>query len=620
MCGIAGIAGPMRERSAVVARMTAAIAHRGPDDHGAFEDEHCSLGHRRLSIIDLSASGRQPMCNEDGSVQLVFNGEVYNFAELRHELVRKGHQFRSRTDAEVLVHLYEECGDAMVGALRGMFAFALWDARRRRLLLARDHFGQKPLFYASVGGALAFASEIKSLLAAGVDRTPDPIALDLMMRIQVVPSPYSCFRAIRRLPPATIMSREADGTTSSRRFWAPSASEPSTRTFDEAVEEAGRLLRMAVTEQLVADVPVGVFVSGGIDSSIILDATAADGRQPACFTLGYENDAYSEVQAARRVTSSRDTRHHVIMMQPRDAAHPEQVVDLFDEPFVDVAALPLLHLARAARAHVKVALTGDGGDELFAGYEHHVVGDWLGRRLPFDAARTASAGLLLGLANRMGPVAEKARRVLRPMTAPTWRDAVTSMRMPVSESLRNELYTASFLAAGADHPVGRYLLGDAVDSPEPPLSTLFSPAGDLFLADRLLHKTDIASMATSLECRSPFLDLRLAELAASIPLEQKISGLTGKQVLRKLLARTEDRSVWRRPKTGFSMPLDQWLISELREIMYDTVLAPGSRVSDYLRRPVLTRLYHEHCRGLANWRRVLWSALLLELWLLRVVR
>lgn len=620
MCGFAGIVGVMNDRAAVVAAMTSAIVHRGPDDHGAFDDEVCSLGHRRLSIIDLSTSGRQPMTNEDGTIHLAFNGEVYNFQDLRRDLIARGHRFRSRTDTEVLVHLYEERGDQMVEDLRGMFAFALWDAPRRRLLLARDHFGQKPLFYAERNGSLFFASEIKALLAAGIDRRPDPVALDLMFRTQLVPSPHSCFAEIRRLPPATVLVRDGDGRTSQRRFWTLEGRPTRRIRMDEAIDETNELLRASVREQLVADVPVGIFVSGGIDSSLILEATAADGRRPESFTLGYQEQQYSEVDAARRVTAQRETSHHVVVMSATDAARPEKLVDMFDEPFVDVAALPLLHLARYAREYVKVALTGDGGDELFAGYEHHLVGYWLGHHARVDAIRVASAKFLLALARRVGHRADKAQRVLRPMTGHSWRDAIMTMRMPVSDELRRELYTDDFLRAGADEPVGRYLLGDAATSGEPPLSALFSPSGDRFLADRLLHKTDIASMAVSLECRSPFLDLRLAELAASLPLQLKISGLTGKQVLRKLLSRNNERAVWARRKTGFTMPLDRWIKSELREIVNDTLLAPTARIRDYLHQPVLVRMYHEHCGGIANWRRVLWSALLLELWLRRVAR
>ncbi len=604
--------GPVEDRVATVARMTAAITHRGPDDHGYFADPHCALGHRRLSIIDLSPAGRQPMTNESGTVQLAFNGEIYNFQELRRDLVARGHVFRSRTDTEVVVHLYEERGDDLVMALRGMFAFALWDAPRRRLLLARDHFGQKPLFYSQVGDALLFASEIKALLAAGVPVRPDPIAIDLLLRIQVVPSPYTCFEGIRRLPPATLAVLEPGAPLRQRRYWTLAGIAPRRIGMEEAVEEAATLCRAAVTEQLVADVPVGVFFSGGIDSSIVLAASIVDGRRPPSFTLGYEEEAYSEVAAARRAAKGQPTDHHVVMMRAADAARPEQLVEMFDEPFPDVAALPLAHLARYAREHVKVVLTGDGGDELFGGYEHHVVGYWLDRLSPLDRIRATAARLLLGAARRGGSRADRARRVLGPMSAPTWRDAVTAMRTMVPDVLRTELYTAGFLRAVDGAPASAYLFGDA--------GGLFAVSGDRFLADRLLMKTDLATMAIGLESRCPMLDLRLAELAAGLSPELAISALAGKQVLRRVLARTAPPVVWKRAKRGFTMPLDRWLKHELRAVVADTLLAPGARVATYLRPEVLARMYREHCAGTANWRRVLWSALLLELWLRRFAR
>jgi asparagine synthase (glutamine-hydrolysing) len=613
MCGIAGIVGEFPERSATVARMTDALRHRGPDDGGTFDDGLCSLGHRRLSIIDLSAAGHQPMSNEDGSIQLTFNGEIYNFQELRSSLVSRGHRFKSRTDTEVLVHLYEERGDAMVESLRGMFAFALWDARRRRLLLARDHFGQKPLFIAEKHGALLFASEIKALLAAGIDREPEPRALDHLMRVQVVPAPLTCFRSIRRLPAATTLVRESNGATREQRFWSLANVAPHGMRFEEVVEEADRLCRLAVREQLVADVPVGIFASGGIDSSIVLMAAAASGQRPQSFTLGYENSELSEVDAATRATKNVDTDHHVVTMQPSDAAHPERLVEIFDEPFSDIAALPLAHLARAARGHVTVALTGDGGDELFGGYPHHILGYWLARLEGLRAVRGRTARTLLRLAGAAGPRAERLRRILDPLTANSWRAAVTRMRSSLVSPVP-ELYTRAMQDV-ATQPVEDALFGDGEG-----VAALFAVSGDRFLADRLLMKTDLAAMSVGLETRSPMLDLRIAELAAATPPALKIRGLQGKQILRRVLARSASRDIWARPKMGFSMPLDSWLKRELRPVVEDTLLAPHPQVAAYLRKDVLARMYREHVDGIANWRKVLWPALLIELWMKRCAR
>lgn len=609
MCGFAGIVGEVPDRSAVVARMTAALVHRGPDDAGAFDDGACSLGHRRLSVIDLSERGRQPMTNEDGTIQLVYNGEIYNFQELRRDLVARGHHFRSATDSEVIVHLYEERGDDVVTALRGMFAFALWDARRRRLVLARDHFGQKPLYYAERAGAIYFGSEIKAIRAAGVGGRPDPRAIDLLLRIQAVPAPHTCFEEIRRLPPATILVRDDAGAVTQRRYWSL-ADVPRRRIrMDEAVEEAAALCRAAVAEQLVADVPVGIFASGGIDSTLVLATSEALGARLRSFTLGYAEPEHDDTRAAEAALAGRESTHTVVVMQPDDAADPERLVAMFDEPFPDVAALPLAHLARHARADVTVALTGDGGDELFGGYHHHVVGHWLERLGRADRARALVARAILGASVARLP---RVQRLVTPLTGSTWREAVALMRLAVTDELRDELYTPELRRAAAEHPDDE-LLGDGTG-----IAALFCPSGDRFLADRLLVKTDIAAMASGLETRSPLLDLRIAELAASLPRDLKIHGLRGKEILRRLLARSAPRGVWKRRKTGFGMPLDRWLRSELRDVVADTLLAPRPRVAAYLRPETLARAVAEHQAGRGTWRRVIWTALLLELWLRRL--
>ncbi len=613
MCGVAGIVGPLADRVEVVARMTASLAHRGPDDHGAYDDGECSLGHRRLSIIDLSPSGRQPMTNEDGTIQLAYNGEIYNFQELRSELLAHGHRFRSRTDTEVLVHGYEQWGVGLLTRVRGMFALAVWDRPRRRLLLARDHFGQKPLFYAQQGTTLLFASEIKALLAAGIPTAPDHDALDLLLRIQLVPSPRTCFAAIRRLPPATVLIREASGEISLRRYWTLAEVAQRRISFDAAVDEAAALCRSAVNEQLVADVPVGVFVSGGIDSSVVLTSIGPDVERPQSFTLGYDEAAYSEVEAAQRATAGRATDHHVIVMRPADAADPERLVSMFDEPFPDVAALPLAHLARHARAHVTVALTGDGGDETFAGYEHHVLGYWLGRLARFQRIGSMLAGVGMAATSRLsGARAQKLTRLLNPLAQPSPAAAIAALRTTVTDDLRRQLYTPAFLDRATTRDAATYLATDG--------GSIFCPSGDLFLADRLLMKSDMATMASGLETRSPLLDLRLAELAVALPADYKISRQQGKQVLRRVLAHSTSKEVWRRPKRGFSMPLDEWMKTELRDLVSDTLLATGALVHDYLRHDVLARMYREHCDGKANWRRILWTALLIELWLRRARR
>ncbi|RMH41614.1 MAG: asparagine synthase (glutamine-hydrolyzing), partial [Deltaproteobacteria bacterium] len=452
MCGIAGIAGTWPDREARVERMAEAIAHRGPDDAGLWHDADCSLGHRRLALLDLSPAGRQPMSNEDGRVHVVFNGEIYNFAELRADLEGRGHRFRSRTDSEVLVHLYEEAGDEMVSRLRGMFAFALWDARERRLLLARDHFGQKPLFYAEQNGALLFASEIKALLAAGIPRDIDPRGVDLFLSLQFVPSPFTCYRAIRRLPPATILIRDAGGRTRLRQYWSLRARPASRGRLDAMVEETGARLRAAVAEQLVADVPVGLYLSGGIDSTLVLGRAASAAQGLRAFAVGYREAPYSELPHARRVARHHRVALEEVVLSPQ-AADPGELARLFDEPFSDPAALPVVHLARAARRHVTAVLTGDGGDELFGGYQHHVLAFWLMKLGQLSRARAAIARVALDRlpeSVRRSPRWPRLRRILETLSHVEPAAALLHLRRQLDPELRARLYTPDFLATVAD--------------------------------------------------------------------------------------------------------------------------------------------------------------------------
>ncbi len=607
MCGLVGIAGPLAEREATVRRMAARIAHRGPDDEGFWHDAGCALGHRRLSIIDLSPAGRQPMANEDGAVQLVWNGEIYNFAELRAELEKKGHTFRSRTDGEVIVHLYEEEGVGFVRRLRGMFAIGLWDARERRLVLARDHFGQKPLFWARVGESLIFASEAKAILACpGVDRAVDPGAVDAFLAIHFVPAPLTMWRGIRRLEAAHVLtwSPEARSEPRIEKYWSMAGvGERASRLSEtEAEDELARHLGRAVREQLVADVPVGLFLSGGIDSSLIA-SYASDHGPLSTFTVGFHEAAYSELPAARGVASALGLANHEVILAAKDAADPASLVDIFDEPFADVAALPVMALARRARGEVKVALTGDGGDEVLGGYEHHVLARWLfGGKVRARIARTFTTWVPRDV--RFG---SRARRLRRAFETLAQVDAVRALRSTLIAEERALLYREDFLAdLGLEGPYG-FLNAERT----------FIPAGDRVLADRFLYKTDMAAMSVGLECRSPFLDVPLAEFVAGLPVSFKVRGLEGKWLARRLLARRLPRAVWARRKTGLTMPVEDWLRGPLAPMLHDTLLAPKARVYDYVRGEVVANLVDEHQARRENHRRILWALLLLEIWLRR---
>lgn len=620
MCGIAGIVGPGREKSATLRAMVAAIAHRGPDGEGFFEDGSASLGHRRLAVIDLSASADQPMSNEDGSVQLVYNGEVYNFEELRADLLRKGHVFRSRGDTEVLVHLYEEEGDSFVEKLNGMFAFALWDTRRKRLLLGRDRFGQKPLFYATAGEALVFASEIKALLAhPGVPRRVSPAAIDSLLTAHFVPAPGSFYEDIHRLMPGHLLVFEPGRPPSARPYVPPPPPRDLRISFEEAVRETDRLFSLAVKRQLVADVPVGVFASGGIDSTLILAKLRDLGHSDlSAFSLGFRQASHSELPHAEKASRLLGIPIEKLMFEPDAMAEPDKVLDMFDEPFADVAAMPTYALARAARPKITVALTGDGGDEIFGGYEHHVVAYWLDRLSPARGARAAAARALAGLVpvdtRFRGPL-RTLRRGLEALGCEGYREGTLLLRENLTPAERRSLYTPAFREEVEAHDPYAALLPPG--GPSAPIERLFGLAEDRMFADLFLLKSDVASMAVGLETRSPFLDVPLVDFAARLPLDLMIRGAKGKRILRELVSRRVDRGLAERRKMGFSPPVDDWLRGELAPLVEDTLLAPAALVRAYVEPEAVRRMFEEHRERRANHRRVLWALLLLELWLRR---
>ncbi|MEZ4294134.1 MAG: asparagine synthase (glutamine-hydrolyzing) [Polyangiaceae bacterium] len=619
MCGIAGIVGPSKDRRETLRSMVSAIAHRGPDGQGTYDDGVAALGHRRLAVIDLSDNAAQPMANEDDSIQLVYNGEIYNFAELREDLVRKGHRFISRSDTEVLVHLYEERGDRFVEALNGMFAFALWDQKRGRLLLGRDRFGQKPLFYAMAGEALVFASEIKAILRhPAVPRTPSRRAIDSLLTVNFVPAPHTFYEHIHRLKPGHLLVLEPGRPPVTRSFAPPPPERDLRISFEDAVAEVERLFTASVKRQLVADVPVGVFASGGIDSTLILERLRHLGRpRVEAFSLGFHEASHSEVPFAQKATSLLGTRFRALMFEASELRSPELVLDLFDEPFADIAALPTFALAKAARPHITVALTGDGGDEIFGGYEHQVVAFWLDRMRLARGPRAALARKLaalvpvdVGFRGRLRTL----RRGLEALGCHGLRESTRMLRSNLTEADRAALYTPDFR-----RELGAFDPWDAL-FPEPradlPLARLFG-IGDRAFSDQFLLKSDFASMAVGLETRSPFLDVPLVDFAARLPVHHLVQGAKGKPILRALVTRHVDAGLGARRKMGFAPPVDDWLRADLAPLVQDTLLAPGALVADLVEPARTARLFEEHRTRKANHRRVLWALLLTELWLRR---
>jgi asparagine synthase (glutamine-hydrolysing) len=613
MCGICGLYAPAGRPSAeAVDGMRSRIRHRGPDQGSTDAFGPCVLGHQRLRVIDLE-QGFQPVANEAGDVVAVFNGELYNFRELRQELAAAGHEVRGTGDTPVIPHLYEQYGPAFVERLEGMFALALWDARRGRLLLARDRLGKKPLLWTSLDdGTIAFASELKSLLALpGVRREPDLAALDAYLSLQYVPGERSGLRGIHRLLPGHTLLLDG-GEPRAHRYWEPRIEEGA---FDDGawLELVRERVTAAVHMRLVADVPLGALLSGGIDSAIVVALMARASSEPVrTFTVGFPDTAYDEREYARAVAERYGTRHVEIVLEPDAAATLPRLAEAFDEPLGDEAALPLFLICEAARREVTVALVGDGGDESFAGYERYAAMG-LAAHVPGSIA-SAGARLLRTLPSgrqERRSTTFRAVRFLEAAAAP--RSERYGQLMQVFDlDARAELWTGEAKSElGALLSPG-FLLG------QPPARGL---AGlqllDLttYLAGDLLPKSDIASMAHSLELRSPLLDHRVVELGLSLPDRLKLSGREGKQALRRAFADDLPPLVAARGKSGFGVPLASWFRGELRDLAGDLLLGERARARGWFRPEAVRLLLAEHEAERADHGHRLWTLVMLELWL-----
>ncbi len=633
MCGICGAAWTDPGRAlpdGALAAMSDAIAHRGPDDSGVYRDDHAALGFRRLSIVDL-AGGHQPLSNEAGTVWTVFNGEIYNFPALRHRLEARGHTLRSSGDTEVLVHLYEDEGPDFVRLLRGMFALAIWDAPRRRLVLARDRLGQKPLVYRVDGSRLVFASELKALLAlpeADVPRRLDPTALDRYLTYGYVPHPGTILEGVHKLPPAHVAVWH-EGTLRLDRYWNPDWE--AERDGDPA-EDAGRLreaLDAAVREQMVADVPLGAFLSGGVDSTVIVGLMQrASDRPVRTFSIGFDDPAFDESRFAAMAAASLHTEHHAFRVEPRAWETLPGLARHFDEPFADSSALPTWHVARETRRHVTVALTGDAGDELFAGYDRYraVALAAMLDRLPESPRRFLGGPVAraLPVSSRAKTRLRRVRRMLEGIGEPPGSRYLRWVGL-FDEPSRASLYSDDFLdhlaRAGDTDPDGadpRSVLDRAfLAAPKRDPVTRATIADLLtYLPGDLLCKVDIASMAHSLECRSPFLDHRVVELALAMPLRRKLRlrGGRSKVVLKRAFADLIPRAIATRPKMGFGVPIDRWFRDELKDELRGVLLDPVALGRGLFRPEAVARLIDEHVAASRDHAYKLWALLMLELW------
>ncbi len=619
MCGIAGIAArepgriPGEDR---LRRMSAALAHRGPDDEGISVVGRVGLAHRRLSIIDLTG-GRQPMADPGGRVRIVYNGEIYNFRELAGELRGLGCAVEGRSDTEVLLAAYLHWGPACVERLNGMFAFVIHDGRTDELFAARDRFGEKPLYLCETGREILFASELKALAAGGAEMGGlDRTALYQFFTRGYVSGPGTIFTGVRRLPPGHARLWSGAGART-WRYWTPP--EPSEEIVDpgEALREATGLLRDSVRMRLVSDVPLGFFLSGGIDSSLVvaLGAESAEGRMET-FAVGFEESRYDERPYARRVADRFGTRHHEFVLRPEGVGTAEELAWQMDEPFADSSALPTFFLSRLTREHVKVALSGDGGDEMFAGYDvyrGHVLSE-RARRMPPPLLR-AAAGVLEWSARYGEGRRERMERLGRNL-----RDAGRDAPVRFRDKQQTVLRAASLAASSAGTWVG-----EEASREEAGFRSLFAAAASPLdaiaawqrgnsLPDDMLTKVDRMSMAASLEVRPPFLDHRLAELVDRIPFAVKMPNLETKHLLKRMLASYFPNDFIHRPKQGFVVPLNAWFRDSLVGYARGLVLAPDGRSRAVLRPGCLERILAEHAGGARNRGPAVWALVVFENW------
>jgi asparagine synthase (glutamine-hydrolysing) len=629
MCGVAGVLdlrGNPVDR-AVLERMNARLVHRGPDEEGYYFNGGAALAQRRLRIIDLT-SGKQPMANEDGTVWVTFNGEIYNFHELRSDLEKAGHRFATQSDTEVIVHAYEQHGIECVQHFRGMFAFALWDQARQMLLLARDRVGKKPLFYTTAGGQFIFASELQALVAhPDVPRDLDPCALDDYLTYGYIAAPATIYRGIFKVPPAHVLTAHVpDGGGSLldlrlKRYWELPYLPKLALSEVEAIEATRAALTEAVRLRMIADVPLGAHLSGGIDSSLVVALMSGLSRQPVkTFSIGFAEREYDELPYARMVAERFRTEHHELVVRPDALEALPQLVRHYGEPFADSSAVPSYYVAQMTRQHVTVALNGDGGDESFAGYERYLAGH-LTRRYQ-KIPRLIRCGVLEPLA-RLLPAnlprrswLRKGQRFIRDASLPAGQSYVGWISMFRPEQ-KAALYTPEFHARLGTHDAERGVR-DAVDAGRraglDPVDALLAADVQTYLPFDLLVKMDIATMAHSLEVRSPFLDHKVMELAARLPVSYKVRRSCLKYLLKQLGVDLLPLAVLRRPKMGFGVPVGDWMKCELRPLLDDALSADRVGRRGYFRPNAVRELVDAHGDGRQDSAFQLWALLCLELW------
>jgi asparagine synthase (glutamine-hydrolysing) len=637
MCGITGAL--WYEARAEVAqstldRMVDSLTHRGPDDRGTYTSPlqqdaaglipGVGLGFRRLSIIDLQG-GHQPMSNEDCSIWMVFNGEIYNYRDLRKRLEGSGHSFSSDSDSETIVHLYEDLGTKCFEHLNGMFAIAIWDSRKRQLVLARDRLGKKPLYYQATENQLLFGSELKSLAQSpSFVRDVSPGAIDSFLTYQYVPHPSSIFKATRKVPPGHfVVFRSSEQLQAARpeRYWIVNWSNESDMSPQDATTGVQDLLQDSIKLRLRSDVPLGAFLSGGVDSSLIVALAQKQLSQPLhTFSIGFDQADFDETRYARQVASWVGTEHLEYKVASNAIDTMEQIVTHYDEPFGDSSALPTWHLSKWTRQHVTVALSGDGGDELFAGYDRYRalwMSRWVSEFLPLKPILGSKLVQRLPTSNRQRSFIRRLQRFGEALNQPQARRYMNWLQI-FPESQRVALYRDEFIAQLPDEDPFEFFeqawkaVGDRDLISKASLADLVT-----YLPCDLMTKVDIASMAHSLECRQPFLDYRLVEFAAKMPSRYKFGFSGSKLILRRAFDRELPRQIWTRKKMGFGVPIAKWFQNELRSFVEGHLVGPDVRCNQFFQAEGLKQLVEQHMSGKVNHCYRLWNLLVLELWMRR---
>jgi asparagine synthase (glutamine-hydrolysing) len=644
MCGICGEISFNNEgvKAESIQRMCKVLAHRGPDDEGMvflrglkllevkkpfptnLEESgfKVGLGHRRLAIIDLSSAAHQPMCNEDGSVWIVYNGEIYNFQEIRVRLEKKGHVFKSRSDTEVILHSYEEWGVDCLKQFRGMFAFGIWDSRRKRLFLARDRLGKKPLVYYFKNGRFVFASEIKAILQdPGVKREVNINALHYYLSYQYVPSPYSIFEGIRKLPPAHYLLFDGSGNLRIERYWKLNFSS-SPNACKNQLEWCDRIragLEESVKLRLISDVPLGAFLSGGVDSSIIVGIMAQLSSKPVkTFSIGFEEKEFDEISYARIVSKHFSTDHHEFIVKPNAIEILPKLVWHYNEPFADSSAIPTYYVANMTKDYVKVVLTGDAGDENFAGYPRYLRSKWVSwfTKIPEKARKDWMVSLLRIVAS-FSMREDKLNRLadfIHTLSSDQARNYFEQIKI-FNKKEKEDVYTEEFTKDLEGRDPLEFLLDhyDEADGDDL-LDRLLYLDIHTYLPEDLLVKMDIATMANSLEARVPFLDHVLMEFAAGIPSGLKLKGSQSKFILKETFSELLPPAILKRKKMGFGVPISRWFRKELKDYIYEILLDRKTLNRGYFKREGIERLLNDHIALRYDHSARIWALLFLEIW------